>query len=76
MASFHAPSCIKLYEKAIKSGKSKNVAKLHVANKINRTFFRMLQTQSPYQERLPPEEAAKWLAIGKARLKREKKKKS
>lgn len=48
LATQHHPESRALYQKALQRGKSKRLATIHVAHKVNRILFAMLRDQVPY----------------------------
>jgi len=49
LAIRHNPDCHHIYKNALAKGKSKKLAVIHVAHKVNRILFAMLRDQMPYQ---------------------------
>jgi len=60
LAAQHCPDCARLYYRTCKRGKAKTIAILHVANKVNRILWHLLQTQQPYRSPLSPAQETKW----------------
>jgi transposase len=62
LASTNHPGSARVYVRARQRGLQETPAVIHVAHYLNTVCFAMLCNQQPYEERMPAEKAAHWIA--------------
>ncbi len=70
LAAQHCPECIRLFTHRTQGGLDPVRATIHVANKLNRILYALLQTQQPYRSPLTAAEDAHWQAVAQTKRQR------